>query len=169
MFLQLFPHSKTSCDWNIFSLKKQFWNKQGWNTDSQVTEQLHLSHAYCLNLTPPPPSALPRSFPSRCSRFWVSTSPPAQRRTAQTPRPASRSASSANRRQELLHVTQHVVPLILKSESQKEMYGRYLYMKKYIYTVHDPVKTVVTVCEGQGASLRCFSFNIPTNVTNQDV
>lgn len=32
-----------------------------------------------------------------------------------------------------------------------------------------PVKTVVTVCQGQGAPLRCFSFNILMNVTTPDV
>lgn len=56
-----------------------------------------------------------RSFPSRCSGFWVSTSPPPLRTTAQTPRPARRNASSANRRLELRHVTPHVAPPILKS------------------------------------------------------
>lgn len=48
---------------------------------------------------------------------------------------------------------------------------------KYIYTVYDPirgnedclVKTVVTVYQRQGAALRLFSFNVPMNVTIQDV
>lgn len=54
----------------------------------------------------------PRSFLSWWSRCWASASHPAQRRRAQTHRPARRSASSASRRKEL----QHVAPLILKSQ-----------------------------------------------------
>lgn len=63
------------------------------------------------------PPHLPRSFPSRCCRSSASTFPPALRRTAPTPRPARRNASSANHRQELPVLLQHVVPPTIKSTS----------------------------------------------------
>uniref|UniRef100_A0AAX7VNV9 TBC1 domain family member 15 n=1 Tax=Astatotilapia calliptera TaxID=8154 RepID=A0AAX7VNV9_ASTCA len=51
-------------------------------------------------------------------RSWASTSHPAQRKRAQTHRPARHSASSANHRKELQLLIQRVAPAALKSDYQ---------------------------------------------------
>lgn len=60
----------------------------------------------------------PRSFLLWLSRSWASTSHPAQRKRAQTHRPARHSASSANHRKELQLLIQRVAPAALKSDYQ---------------------------------------------------